>query len=252
MIKVFLLATVFLFQVCGSFGQSWSGSYSFAGSIDFLKWTKYLDTNNLIQNVSGFSITSGSNTGFIDTGLEYNSLLPTDQDWSVTATMQIRSSFTANTNGWLEGYMGVSSLSDWTNPNNSYFLGSLVKPWHELAPLTHSYWSVNGGTQQSGNAQTADHEDVQIRMDYSAASQSLLAYYKTSSASSFTSLSSHSTAAWTNLNGFVLQVGGHARSTVATDGDLTIKSIDIVPEPSSFSLLAVGLGVLFRRSRRTV
>jgi len=246
----FFLSVLFLIYNHASLGQSWTGSHSFTGSIDLLQWTKYSDTNNLIQNASGFSVISGSNSGSVDTGLEYNSLLPSHADWSITATMQIRSAFTANTNGWLEGYMGVSSLSDWNHPDHSYFLGSLFKPWDESQPLADSYWRINGGTQNFGAVEVADSQDVQIRMDYSASSQSLLAYYRTSSAPSFTPLSSHNTATWTNLNGFVLVIGGHVTDTTAADGDLTIKSIEIVPEPSSFSLLLLGLGVILRRPSR--
>jgi len=245
-----LLVSTWLALTAAAFSQSWTGSYNFSGSIDPALWTRYYDTNNLIQVASGFSVVSETTNNPVDTGLEYNSLLPIDQNWSIKAVMQIRNGFNANTNGWLEGYVGVSSYSDWSNPNNSYLLGALVKPWDETTPLTHSYWRENGGQQTFGSSSPVDFGDVEIRVDYSASTQNLLSYFKTSGSAGFTSMASQSTTSWTNLNGFVLVVGGYASSTTAEAGDLTIKSIDIVPEPSALSLLAVGLGGLAMMRRR--
>jgi len=47
-------------------------------------------------------------------------------------------------------------------------------------------------------------------------------------------------------------VGSDTYFSLAPQGSATLDNFEIVPEPSVFSLLAVGLGVLFRRSRKRI
>ena len=55
---------------------------------------------------------------------------------------------------------------------------------------------------------------------------------------------------WESISDVYVFVGGDTYYSEAPLGSATLDNFEIVPEPSALSLLGVGLGVLFRRSRK--
>ena len=246
-----LALIVFAMFVQNTLAQPWNGYDDFTQGIDTNRWTSY---NGLLQNpTDGLTMSSGAPNGVVDVGLNFNFSLPANQAWEITLRSSFAAGYTPASGGLLETFVGVSSDATWSAPSSSYYANSHQRnsSGYAIVPNWILNQGPNGTTFESPSTITS--RETLLRLSYNGANQLTASYALPGTPQNFILANTQDTSLWTDLNNdFYLAIGFYSVDTSSSTGDVTIQSVDIVPEPSSISLLAVGLGVVFRRSRRTV
>jgi len=159
----------------------------------------------------------------------------------------------------------VTTLDDYINRDaiklkRSYYNGELINyvtdAFYTSSSSTEKYWT---GTGSLGSL-----ADVDLKATYDSQSNTLSTFWRSSGETSYTSLKTYNLfSEWGLLPGDQMTLilyslatrGDNSQNTdlTVTSGDVFLSNINIVPEPSAFSLLAVGLGglAMFRRRRRS-
>ena len=166
------------------------------------------------------------------------------QDWSFTVGLNNAASNAAS--AWLYIYVANDAFSELFGV---YSKGTIdgSRNWVMEAP---GFSDPDGPSAPTATAT----QQGSIKIDYFSSSRTYsLSYFNggidpISNPGSWTSIDSYVGSEQGKMN---LYVGFRSEDTVAY-GDTYFDNFQSVPEPSALSLLAVGLGLVLRRSRRTV
>ena len=222
--------------------QIWVGTDDFnSPTLDPSKWSG--GGANFVKTPTAVTFFSNVNTGTVSDYILWSNNLPTDVNWSVTVQASISPSFsTGNSTKFAEALLVIAS-----NDFNSYFTNCLHRDdTFDIVPN----WEVNSGGNQE-LLSTIGMDTVLLKMDFNASTQSITSSHASLlDPSSFTATKTLSTTGWGSLNNFVVAIGLYTKDTAISSGQLTLDNFSIIPEPSAFSLLAVGLGGLAMMRRR--
>jgi len=228
----------------------WLGGDDFDASVlDLSRWTfdgssLPNSSSNLIKTSSDITFLSTSGIGEQYGVLFWKEKLPLDSDWSATIHASISPLYQPSSPG---GYVEalISVIQD-MNTFSNYFTQTLHR---NIFTSVSTDWAIAG--QSSFTAVPASFDSGLLRINYRSMDKTLTALYaEDANPSNFTISKKIAIDSWTNGGDLNLAIGGYSFNSTITSGLLTLDNITIVPEPSSLSLLAIGLGVLFRRSRK--
>jgi len=232
---------------CADAAQPWIGSDDFNGPVlDPAKWGSSSPSPSFTKTPSAISFWSNISNGTSNAGISWAYNLPTSENWSVTVEASISPSFaTAGPQSFAEALLLVAS-----NDQKSYFTNCLHRDdTFDIVPN----WEKN----ETGNQEILfpyPSDTVLLRMDFDALTQSITSSHASLSApGNFIVTKTLSTTDWQNLESFIVVLGLYTKDTSISSGQLTLDNFSIVPEPSSFATLLLGLGGLaaLRRKRRT-
>ena len=248
--KKILLAAMAFAGMQVAYSQPWIGFDDLSQPIDTNRWTA---GSGLLQTgSSGLTMSSSSTNGVVDAGLELNFSLPSNQSWQVTLLGSFDPAYTPLSGGLLESYIAVSSDATWSSSTSSYYANAHQRNSSGYALVPN--WILNQGTSGTTleNPTTISSRETLLRLSYDGSRYLSSSYALPGTPQNFTTVDTHDTQAWTGLTEFYLAVGFYSLDTSSAPDDVAIQNVDIVPEPSALSLLAVGLGglVLFRQGRK--
>ena len=239
------VALLFITITSGN-AQLWVGNDNFNSAVlDTSKWTVW-GGPNFVKTPTSVSFVSTTSVGTVGDGIYWNQSLPTNQNWVVTVGASISPSFsTSSSASFVEALLTISS--DLVNLN-SYFTNCLHRDnTFDIVPN----WSANGSPNQE-ILTTIDLSNVILKMDYNASSKVMTSSYADiSTPTNFVITKSLDVSNWLNMSeGFKVLVGGYSNDATISSGLLNMDNFVVIPEPSAFSLLAVGFGGLAMMRRR--
>ena len=245
--------------------QVWIGSDDFQGN--------QINTNLWMTNVA--SIRNAS--VFVSNGLKYSStssiteenayltwanLLPKNENWTITANAFVNNSSTLASNQkiavslYLVSYFQSLGDSDYINNRKMFGVKLTSDSWGSeiIAVKTTNATVGNWSAYKSGYKPL---NEATIALKYDAQNTTLSAWFNPlglgEELSGMIKLTEMNIQDWNILNNsasYYAILGGQSESVQTTGMDAYSTKINVVPEPSALSLLAVGLGVLFRRNRK--
>lgn len=252
--KFHVFALVYVLTASGN-AQLWVGSDNFnSSSLDTSKWSTYSGTlpfalsGNFIKTSNGISFNSNLSSGESWGLIFWKQKLPFNENWSAKVEASIDPSFaTTSTSNYVAALMNVTQdLNSFSN----YFTQCLQKDtMFNIVPN----WAINSGANTEIEIPTSSHSVV-LKMDFDAAAKTITASYADiNSPTVFTLNKTFDVSAWSGSGDFYIAIGGYSWDSTISSGLLNMDNFVVgIPEPSALSLLAVGLGVVLRRRRRTV
>lgn len=233
-------------------GQIWVGNDNFdSNSLDSSKWTFSGSSlpnfpANLIKTSTDFSFSSTNQVGDQYGVIFWKEKLPMNVDWTATIQATINSSYLPSTSG---GYVEalISVIQDMDTFSN-YFTQTLHR---NIQTSISTDWAISG--LSSFVAEPVSFDSALLKLDFHSSTKTLTASYSANNnPNNLMSSATIDVNSWRHGGDLTLAVGGYSSNSTISPGLLNIDNFNLVPEPSALSLLAVGLGVVLRRRRRTV
>ena len=235
----------------------WTLTNSSSGGVGGLT----VDTNGLTANLYSPFIADSINQSHLEITAVYANALSASQNWNIN----------------IKAKMDLENANyDWTNLNISLIKiepdyknrggigivrGKFNDTWPNSATRISSGLISNGEESLPWYHTNAGNSWYDLKIEYNANSKSLLTQFKNSQETSFSSLGPSGgydlAAQWgLNSNDDLMVILGfwayplEGRDVNVSGGQMILKEISIVPEPSALSLLAFGLGGLAMMRRR--
>ena len=241
-----------LITITSGNAQLWVGSDNFnSSSLDTTKWSTYSGSlpiplsGNFDKTSTGISFNSNLSSGESWGLIIWKQKLPLNQNWSAKVEASINPSFaTASTSNYVEALMSVTQD---LNTFSNYFTQCLHK---DTAFGIVPNWATNGGSNTEIKIPTSS-SSVVLRMDFDSAAKTISASYADiNSPNTFILNKTLDVSAWSGSEDFYMAIGGYSWNSTITTGLLNMDNFIVIPEPSAFSLLAIGLGGLAMMRRR--
>ena len=254
MVRIFALLTL---SGCICFG----GMDNFdSPTLDSGKWGYLGSPFSDAFEKGSYDITFMSNTDlFPQFGFIYwKEKISLTSNWSTHVTTSINPSFiTGDSNGdYGNVQTAIGIVDDIATINNNYF-NTYLRENFPNNPFQNNFyfnpnWTTNGNPESEIRVPVTSNRTL-LEISYNAQNQKALSsMYLLDSSGGTSLLQSHEydMSQWSTLDGVYILVGGMSYNTVTPAGTVNVDNFEIVPEPSVFSLLAVGLGGLAMLRRR--
>jgi len=249
------------------FSQVWVGSDSFQGNqVNTSFWTTNVSS---IRNASvfvnnGLRYLSSSSVTEENAYLGWKQLLPKNQDWTIYANTFINPQTASASNEkiavslYLVSYF--QNLGDADYINRKMFGVKLTKDSlgpEFIAVTTTNATLGNWSAYKSGYDGYAAISEATIALNYNAADNLLSAWFNPfgigeniNNMIKLTEINIQNWNIFDNSSSYYAILGGQSENLATSGTDAYASKINVVPEPSALSLLAIGLGGLAILRRR--